>query len=147
MNAAPKWLRNASSKSASVVEVVPHQAALEDGGNVWIFTTAGFFAVCQKPGDDHLTISARWQQDLASLRKYMPELSPTVTETGGDFPCHARINPVHFAAGLARLGIDIDYPDLRAEVWSADRVRAQIYERISSLLRALADAERKELLK
>ena len=106
---------------------------------MWLFTSIGFFSVVKKAGEQHLTVRARCSADLDSLRQqFMPELSPTSTKGGHDYPFRAIINQPAFAAGLSRLGSAIDYDNFKDEV--ADRMgpeRAHTYHKVWSSLRAL----------
>ena len=50
---------------------------------MWTLTPLGFFSVVRKPGQTRLTVRARVESDLESLRtRYLPELTPTVAHAG-----------------------------------------------------------------
>ena len=84
---------------------------------MWIFTTIGFFSIVQKPRTDFLTVRARVASDLDSLRtKFMPQLSPTVTRGGTDYPFRATISHKDFGAGLAKMGEAISYSNFKSAV-------------------------------
>jgi len=84
---------------------------------MWILTTVGFFSVVQKRGDSFLTVRARIASDLDHLRKkYMPELSETVTGQGTDYPYRATISHDDFSRGMVKLMRDIRHSNFKNEV-------------------------------
>ena len=84
---------------------------------MWIFTTFGFFSVVQKGGDPVLTIRARAAGDLDRLReKYLPELSPTKTGGGTDYPYRATVGHSAFAAALVKIVGDLHYSNFKSAV-------------------------------
>jgi len=103
---------------------------------MWLFTALGFFSVVQKPGDPFLTVRARVAVDLDKLREvYMPELAPTCTKAGTDYPFRATINHENFARGLARLGREIHYGNFKSEVAKKQgQRRSAVYHSLATLL-------------
>jgi hypothetical protein len=84
---------------------------------MWILTTIGFFSVVQKRGDSFLTVRARIASDLEDLRKkYMPELSDTVTGQGTDYPYRATISHDNFTRGMVKLMRDIRHSSFKNEL-------------------------------
>ena len=109
---------------------------------MWIFTTIGFFSIVQKPRTSLLTVRARVASDLDNLRKqFMPTLSVTTTKGGTDYPYRATISHADFAAGLAKLGSEIDYGNFKDEV--ANRMgeeRSNLYLKVWHEMRKLEDS-------
>jgi hypothetical protein len=89
---------------------------------MWLFTTVGFFSVVRKPvapgaPAGMLVVRARVPGDLEALReKYMPELQGTFYTPDGDYKYRAAITHTDFAAGLAKIALDIDYDNFKTEV-------------------------------
>ena len=106
---------------------------------MWLFTRIGFFSVVQKEGQPHLTVRARVEADLDRLRaQYMPELSETLRHTGTDYPYRAIVSHEDFAAGLSRIGQDIDYPNFKRMVeHEIGPNRAHVYSKVWSSLSQL----------
>jgi hypothetical protein len=104
------------------------QQALAAEVDMWIFTTFGFFSVVQKkPTDEFLTVRARDPKDLDRLRERIPELGPTKL-TGSDYACRAQVRRGAFAAGLAKIVHEIDYPNFKDTVEKEmGKERAHIY--------------------
>jgi hypothetical protein len=95
---------------------------------MWVFTTFGFYSIVQKkPTDGFLTVRARDPKDLDSLRERIPGLGPTELG-GGDYCCRAKVGRREFAAGLARIAMEIDYGNFKdAVAESMGHGRASIY--------------------
>lgn len=106
---------------------------------MWLFTNIGFFSVVQKPNTKFLTVRARVGSDLDTLRDhYMPNLSPTTTKGGTDYPYRATIRHKEFAAGLAKMGEAIDYSNFKSEV--ADKMgmkREGVYSQVWRVMQML----------
>jgi 8-oxo-dGTP pyrophosphatase MutT (NUDIX family) len=84
---------------------------------MWLFTTVGFFSVVQKPGMTDLTIRTRVREDLDRLRaEYLPELGPTQTTPGNDYPYRALAGHDSLAAALGRLVTDLHYGNFKDAV-------------------------------
>jgi hypothetical protein len=96
---------------------------------MWLFTTIGFYSVVQKSEDTELTVRARVRADLDRLReKYLPELTPTETGTGTDYPHRGRVSHEAFGRALARLAQDIDYSNFKNTIYAEQGAeRAHIY--------------------
>jgi hypothetical protein len=102
---------------------------------MWLITTIGFFSVVQKPGETDLTVRARVAADLDRLReRYMPALSPTTESSWSDYRFRARISHADYAAGLAKLGADIDYDNFKNAVARTDKHRAKVYGKVWTVL-------------
>ena len=108
---------------------------------MWLFTTVGFFSVVQKPNQDGLTVRARIKEDLDRLRaKYMPQLSPTVTGEGTDYPFRATISHDDFAFGLAKVAHDITYDNFKNEIAKRQGVKREAaYHKVWDALHAMED--------
>lgn len=104
---------------------------------MWIVTTIGFYSVVRKPGDALLTVRGRAAADLDRLRdQYMPQLSPTLTGQGTDYPVRATISKKDFTAGMAKLAMAIDYGNFKSEVAHAmGHGRAEVYSDVWSVLK------------
>ncbi len=109
---------------------------------MWIFTTLGFFSAVQKPGTDHLTIRARAKGDLDALRAaYLPDLSPTTSQGGSDYPWRATVSHAAFAAALQKMALDIHYPNFKSAVAKAQgSARAHAYGAVWGALLDLPEA-------
>ncbi|MBI2895895.1 MAG: hypothetical protein HYY06_20225 [Deltaproteobacteria bacterium] len=103
---------------------------------MWLFTTAGFFSIVQKPKERDLTVRSRVRADLERLRKQaMPELSETFADIGTDYRYRATIGHADFARGLARLGEGLRYPNFKSEVAKVlGARRAQTYSKVWAAL-------------
>lgn len=105
---------------------------------MWLFTTAGFFSVVQKPNQEHLTVRAHVAADLERLReKYMPDLGPTEPETV-DYPFRAHISREAFCKGMAKLVEEINYSDFQTEVvrmmgFSREHVYTEVWDVLHQL--------------
>ncbi len=106
---------------------------------MWLMTTVGFFSVVRKENDDDLTVRARVQEDLEDLgRRYLPTLGPIEAGGGSDYPYRARVSATAFAAAVANLVEDIDYPNFKDAVASRQGLeRARAYGEVWSVLRGL----------
>jgi len=82
---------------------------------MWVFTTFGFFSIVQKqPSDDFLTVRARAAGDLDRLRDRVPQLSPTITSGGSDYPYRAKIPHAELALALAKIIREIHYSNFKS---------------------------------
>ena len=106
---------------------------------MWLFTTVGFFSVVQKANQEELTVRARVKEDIDRLRtKYMPQLTPTVTGGGTDYPFRATISHDDFAFGLAQVAHDIRYANFKGEVARTQGVKREAaYGKVWAALQAL----------
>lgn len=98
---------------------------------MWIFTAQGFFSVVQKDREKLLTVRARVAADLDRLRAVVPQLGPTVTTPEADYRYRALIGHADFAAGLAAIARDIDYPNFKAMTGRRlGPVREKVYSQV-----------------
>src|SRR5271165_7544223 len=99
---------------------------------MWLFTKLGFFSIVQKPNDELLTVRARVATDLDSLRKeFMPQLSPTISGEGTDYPFRAKISHHDFASGVSKLSEAINYSNFKNEVANKmGNQRAHAYSKV-----------------
>jgi 8-oxo-dGTP pyrophosphatase MutT (NUDIX family) len=106
---------------------------------MWIFTTFGFFSVVQKGGDSVLTIRARAAEDLDRLReKYLPELSPTKTGGGTDYPYRATVDHSAFAGALVKIVGDLHYSNFKSAVGKTmGYERESLYHEVWDVLRKI----------
>jgi 8-oxo-dGTP pyrophosphatase MutT (NUDIX family) len=106
---------------------------------VWIFTTFGFFSVVQKGDDSVLTVRARAADDLDRLReKYLPELSPTKTGEGTDYPYRATVDHSAFAAALVKIVGDLRYSNFKSAVGKTmGYERESLYHEVWDVLRKI----------
>ena len=106
---------------------------------MWLFTTVGFFSVVQKANQEGLTVRARVKEDIDRLRtKYMPQLAPTVTGGGADYPFRATISHDDFALGLAQIAHDIRYANFKTEIAHTQGVKREAaYGKVWAALQAL----------
>lgn len=101
---------------------------------MWLFTTAGFFSVVEKPEDraiGKLTIRSRVKSDLAALRsRYLPELGP-IHERTGDYRFHAKAPRRAVARAMAAAVEDIGYANFKNEIARTQGpVRHDLYARV-----------------
>lgn len=103
---------------------------------MWIFTTIGFFSVVQKPGDDQLTVRARFDGDLDRLRdRFLPELGPAKRTPDADYLYRARVEQAAFAQAMAKIAADIDYSNFKSAVGARQgHDRAHVYADVWSVL-------------
>jgi 8-oxo-dGTP diphosphatase len=84
---------------------------------MWLATQHGFYSIVRKQGESRLTVRARVAEDLDVLRKhFLPELSPTVTGAGTDYPFRGTCSAAAFAAAQVKLALDIDYANFKQRV-------------------------------
>ena len=86
---------------------------------MWMITTDGFYSVVDKQqGDGSLTVRARCRADLDRLRqRYLPSLGETRTGEGTDYPHRASVERGDFAAAVAQMAEEVDYPNFKNEVY------------------------------
>ena len=106
---------------------------------MWLFTTVGFFSIVQKPNNDFVTVRARVADDLDRLRQeFMPELSPTITGGGTDYPYRASISHEDFSCGLSKIALSLRYSNFKNEVAKLlGHRRASLYGEVWSVLKRL----------
>jgi hypothetical protein len=106
---------------------------------MWLLTSVGFFSIVRKPGEVDLTVRARSRDDLEAFSaEYVPSMGPIIEGAGTDYPYRAHASPDAVAAAVARIVLEIDYPNFKDAV--ADRQgfgRAHIYGDVWSALRGL----------
>jgi hypothetical protein len=110
---------------------------------MWLFTTIGFFSVVQKTGESELTVRARVRADLDRLReKYLPELTPTESGTGTDYPHRGRVSHEAFARALGQLARDIQYGNFKNKIYAEQGGdRAHVYGDVWHALLGLENEE------
>lgn len=110
---------------------------------MWIFTTSGFFSIVRKPGSDLLTVRARAKGDLEALRTaHLPELGPTQTNGGTDYPFRATVAPEAFAAALGKLALGITYPNFKDAVAKVQGpARSRAYHKVWAALLDLPEGK------
>jgi len=110
---------------------------------MWLTTPLGFFSAVQKPNTDHLTVRSRVRADLDRLRDHVcPELGPTITGAGTDYPYRAACSHEAWATALAAMARDIDYGNFKATVAQRQGYgRARVYGRVWEQLLALEQEE------
>ena len=119
---------------------------------MWIFTPIGFFSVVKKehnePGE--ITIRARVEGDLESLKGYIPSMSDIYESEYSDYRYRATAKHSDYADALAKLSMEIDYSNFKNKVTeSQGRRRARIYGDVWStvyeLQAGLSDWQRFEI--
>ena len=81
-----------------------------------IFTPVGYFNVVHRTGEKRVIIEAHLTSDLDTLRKrYMPELSQTLSASDGDYPHQATIQRNLYFRGLERILEDLSSANPRSE--------------------------------
>jgi ADP-ribosylglycohydrolase/8-oxo-dGTP pyrophosphatase MutT (NUDIX family) len=110
---------------------------------MWLMTRVGFFSIVQKPDHFHLTIRSRSRADLDRLRDhYLPTLADAVSHADSAYPWRATATHEAFAAALALVAKDIDYPAVQDELThSLGAYRAGAYGKVWSMLAGTADEE------
>jgi len=87
---------------------------------MWLFTTAGFYSIVEKPGDREagtLTVRARVAADLDRLRQGpLPALGPTIETRHADYHFRAQAPREALALALAHLVRDLDYGNFKSAV-------------------------------
>jgi len=108
---------------------------------MWLFTNFGFFSVVQKVGTAGLTVRARVKGDLDALRdRYLPELGPTQTRGGTDYPWRAMVAHEALAGAMGRIVMDVTYPNYKNEVAAKQgKGRAKRYSTVWGALYDLSE--------
>jgi hypothetical protein len=92
---------------------------------MWLITTAGFYSIVQKPGENDLTIRSRVRKDLEALReKYLPNTGEIVRNENTDYRFRAKVSHADLAKAVAQMVRDIDYDNFKntvAKVQGHDR--------------------------
>lgn len=89
---------------------------------MWIFTRHGFFSITQRPEIDPanpVQIRARCREDLEGLCKRWSALLggfSIIDTPQGDYPARVCVNRATFAALMAEIARDVDYPNFKSEV-------------------------------
>lgn len=86
---------------------------------MWIMTTRGFFSAVEKPGDRErgtVTVRARSIEHLENLIELLPEGTRIITNEGGDYPARVRVSTAAWTHCMARLALEIDYPNFKDAV-------------------------------
>ncbi len=101
---------------------------------MWLYCTAGFFSVVQKPVTPGapaglLVVRARANGDLERLRaEYLPELGEIIATPHGDYKYRAACTHEALARAMAKIAQEIDYPNFKSEVSAAQGYsRAHVY--------------------
>lgn len=106
---------------------------------MWLFTSAGFFSVVEKPEDRDagtLTVRSRVKTDLDALReRFMPELGPTIKGGGTDYGFRAKIPRESFSEGMKRVSEAIEYSNFKNEIAAQQgHRRANVYGKVWTAL-------------
>lgn len=118
---------------------------------MWIFSETSFVSVVQdveRPGQ--LVVRARIAADLDldGLRRYVPDLSPTVSTPERDYPHRAWCSREGLALGMARQIMALSYDNYKAAVaarhWPRERLYAQVWRVMLNAEEKLAMASRDE---
>lgn len=111
---------------------------------MWLFTNIGFFSVVQKTDTDFLTVRSRVKSDLDALRRdYLPELSPSTTKGGTDYPYRATCSHTAMAVAVSKVALDIGYSNFKNEVAARQgKERAARYAKVWSALYDMPDDSR-----
>lgn len=115
---------------------------------MWLFTPIGFFSIVRKPSDTLLTVRARAAGDLEQLRDtYLPELSPTRTHAGTDYPYRAQVSSGALGLGLMAIADDLTYANFKNEVAARQghpraHVYGQVWQDLLSLEQLAPQSER-----
>ncbi len=106
---------------------------------MWLFTPIGFFSAVQKTGTTHLTIRARVESDLVSLRnQYLSESSEIESKGGTDYPYRLTVSHAAVSEALAKMGRDTGYGNFKDEVANRQGPeRAHVYSKVWSTLLGL----------
>lgn len=113
---------------------------------MWIFSEAGFISVVQDGEDPELlVVRVRVASDLGldGLRRYVPDLSPTISTPTRDYPHRARCSREALAVGMARLVMEIDYGNFKSAVaerqgWSREHLYTRVWQIMSTAAEHLA---------
>lgn len=102
---------------------------------MWLLTTDGFFSIVEKPEDREtgmLTIRARTRADLDRLRdEILPELGPSISGQGSEYPFRARVSRAACAEGMKRMVERLDYPSFKSAVFTRQGPhRARVYGKV-----------------
>ena len=114
---------------------------------MWIFSGAGFVSIVQDADQPtRLWVRARVAADLGELRRYVPGLSRTTTTPSRDYRYRAFCSREELALGIARLVMEIDYPNFKAAVaarqgWSRERIYADVWSVMANAERKLEDTD------
>lgn len=84
---------------------------------MWLFFPFGFVSVVHKPEDKEgvLCVRARDEQSLDNVRELCPDLGPTVSGGGTDYPFRAYVDAAAFGAFVGAYIGSIDFNNFKAE--------------------------------
>jgi hypothetical protein len=106
---------------------------------MWLMAKTGFYSIVQKPREKRLTIRARVRNDLIALRQnYLPTLSRILELNVSDYRFRAFASRKDFSHAVAKIAMDIDYPNFKEEVhhhqgWERARVYQQVWATLLGL--------------
>lgn len=107
---------------------------------MWLLTTRGFYSVVEDHSDpDRVIVRARTRGDLESLRGVVSHVEIEETPER-DYRFRASVHRVMWAAGVAELAMEIDYPNFKNAV--AERQgseRAHLYSDVWATLLSLQE--------
>jgi hypothetical protein len=97
---------------------------------MWVFTTDGFVSAARwdRP-DEHqgeVCLRARERATLERMRERNPALTEVVVTPDGDYRYRAWLPEHEFAALMAQLALEVDYPNFKSAVYR--RQGASAYE-------------------
>jgi len=103
---------------------------------MWIFCEAGFFSAVQHQASE-VTIRARCREDLEALNVWCPRMGAIVETPGRDYAYRATASKADWAAAVAILAQDIDYPNFKEAARRRNRLpgRLAAYHQIWEALR------------
>src|SRR4051794_9451393 len=100
---------------------------------MWLMTPRGFFSAVAKDKSrpDRITVRARKESDLESLRELIPDALDVPPAKWADYPCRIECSIADWATACARMALEVDYSNFKDEVKVVQGAgRAAIYSRV-----------------
>ncbi len=88
---------------------------------MWLLTTKGSYSIVEKPWDKAgktLTIRARVENDLISLKSYLPSAGDIIESSDSDYRYRITAPRAEVESAMARLTAEIDYDNFKDAVAS-----------------------------
>jgi hypothetical protein len=113
---------------------------------MWLFTKRGFFsAVADHKDPDTIWVRGRVRDDVENLaglgRSMGLRIGAVLTSPGRDYRYRVSIPKGEWMVLLARLGLEIDYPNFKSEIRAEDPERERLYGEVWATMLALQQRE------
>jgi hypothetical protein len=105
---------------------------------VWIATTRGFYSAVQDRGNpSRILVRARNKKDIDNLKDLLPDSKPWKAKDS-DYAWRLSCTVAEWAEVMAKLALEIDYPNFKDAVQKVSPQHASVYHRVWSVLLDLA---------